>query len=225
LAGKHSAQSEAENDRGPLRRSLPILAGTAVAAVVLISGAVVTFNLTGSSGGKPEVLASATVSDPADLDRNTDRADRGNRPSTSAEAIPSSGAPTTPPPSPSLTPTLTPTSPTPTAKRSTTPPPPPATTGSVTSTGSCQASYYATGSTTANGESFNPDGITAAHKTLPFNTRVRVTNLGTNSSVVVRINDRGPFVANRCIDLSRGAFKAIASLNAGVISIKYEVLA
>jgi rare lipoprotein A len=97
--------------------------------------------------------------------------------------------------------------------------------GTVTSKGTCGASFYDTGSRTANGEPFNPDGITAAHKTLAFNTRVRVTNRANGKSVVVRINDRGPFVAGRCLDLSRGAFKEIASLSAGVLTVDYEVLA
>jgi rare lipoprotein A len=97
--------------------------------------------------------------------------------------------------------------------------------GTVTSRGTCGASYYDTGSRTANGETFDPDGITAAHKTLPFNTRVRVTNRANGKSVVVRINDRGPFVDGRCLDLSRGAFREIASLSAGVLTVDYEVLA
>jgi rare lipoprotein A len=96
--------------------------------------------------------------------------------------------------------------------------------GTVTDSGSCRMSYYETGSTTANGEPFDPDGLTAAHKTLAFNTRVRVTNTANGDSVVVRINDRGPFVAGRCMDLSRGAFDAIASLGSGVITAKYEIL-
>jgi rare lipoprotein A len=96
--------------------------------------------------------------------------------------------------------------------------------GTVVSTGSCKASFYASGQKTANGERFVPDGITAAHKTLPFNTKVRVTNEANGKSVVVRINDRGPFVAGRCLDLSRGAFVQIASVSAGVASVKYEVL-
>jgi len=97
----------------------------------------------------------------------------------------------------------------------------------VASTGSCGISWYASGTRTANGEAFNPDGLTAAHKTLPFNTKVRVTNLSNNKSVTVRITDRGPFVASRCIDLSRGAFGTIASLGAGVLAksqVKYEIL-
>ena len=97
----------------------------------------------------------------------------------------------------------------------------------VASTGSCGVSYYASGTRTANGDRFNPDGITAAHKTLPFGTKVRVTNLSNNESVTVTINDRGPFVASRCLDLSRGAFRQIASLSAGVLpksQVKYEIL-
>jgi rare lipoprotein A len=71
------------------------------------------------------------------------------------------------------------------------------------------ASYYASGSMTASGAHFNPDGLTAAHRTLPFGTRVLVTNRSNGQSVVVTINDRGPFVGGRVIDLSRGAARAI----------------
>jgi rare lipoprotein A len=92
----------------------------------------------------------------------------------------------------------------------------------VVDSGTCGVSYYETGSVTASGEPFDPDGLTAAHKTLPFDTRVRVTANG--KSVVVRINDRGPFVSGRCLDLARGAFAEIASLSSGVITAKYEVL-
>lgn len=86
-------------------------------------------------------------------------------------------------------------------------------------------SYYSDGQVTADGEQFDPNAFTAAHKTLPFNTRVRVTNPANGESVVVRINDRGPFVSGRCLDLSRAAFEAIASLGTGVLpAAKYEVL-
>jgi len=71
------------------------------------------------------------------------------------------------------------------------------------------ASWYGSGHRTANGERFVPGGLTAAHRTLPFGTRVRVTNAKTGRSVVVRINDRGPFVHGRSIDLSKGAARAI----------------
>ncbi|HEX6500932.1 MAG TPA: septal ring lytic transglycosylase RlpA family protein [Micromonosporaceae bacterium] len=90
--------------------------------------------------------------------------------------------------------------------------------------GTCEASYYSDGQRTADGETFNPDAYTAAHRTLPFNTRVRVTNTANGKSVVVRINDRGPYVAGRCLDLSRAAFGAIASYSSGVVTVKYEVL-
>lgn len=88
----------------------------------------------------------------------------------------------------------------------------------------CRASYYASGSRTANGERFDPNGLTAAHKTLKFNTRVRVTNTDNGESVDVRINDRGPFVSGRCIDLARGAFVKIASTSQGVANVRVEVL-
>ncbi|AVT31097.1 MULTISPECIES: septal ring lytic transglycosylase RlpA family protein [unclassified Plantactinospora] len=94
----------------------------------------------------------------------------------------------------------------------------------VVQTGSCGASYYDQGQVTANGESFNPNALTAAHKTLPFDTRVRVTNPDNGRSVVVRINDRGPFIEGRCIDLSRAGFEAIAALSLGAIDVRYEVL-
>jgi rare lipoprotein A len=97
--------------------------------------------------------------------------------------------------------------------------------GAVTSSGTCGASFYDTGSTTANGEAFDPEGLTAASKTLAFNTRVRVTNTANGKQVVVRINDRGPFVAGRCLDLARGAFRQIASLGAGVLTARFEILA
>ncbi|MBX3214381.1 MAG: septal ring lytic transglycosylase RlpA family protein [Labilithrix sp.] len=90
----------------------------------------------------------------------------------------------------------------------------------------CQASYYQSGSKTANGESFDPNGMTAAHRTLAFNTRLRVTNKANGKSVDVRINDRGPFGSSRrCLDLARGAFAAIAPLSAGVITVEYGTLA
>ncbi|GAB3853829.1 hypothetical protein GCM10029963_45810 [Micromonospora andamanensis] len=66
--------------------------------------------------------------------------------------------------------------------------------------------------------------MTAAHKTLPFDTKVRVTNPANGKSVTVRINDRGPFIEGRCLDLARGAFAEIASLDLGHIEVRYEVL-
>jgi len=101
--------------------------------------------------------------------------------------------------------------------------PPPAA-AAVAYTGTCDASYYDQGKRTANGEAFAPDGLTAAHRSLPFDSQVRVTNVANGKSVVVRINDRGPFVSGRCLDLSRGSFQAIANLGSGVIDVRYEVL-
>jgi rare lipoprotein A len=86
------------------------------------------------------------------------------------------------------------------------------------------ASYYWQGQQTASGARFNPDGLTAAHRSLPFGTRVRVTNQSNGQSVVVTINDRGPFVGGRVIDLSRGAARAINMTGAGVARVSLEVL-
>lgn len=86
------------------------------------------------------------------------------------------------------------------------------------------ASYYKSGKRTANGERFNPMGLTAAHRSLPFGTKLRVTNLRTGKSVVVRINDRGPFIRGRVIDLSLGAARVIGLHNTGVGRISYTVL-
>ncbi|RQW99468.1 septal ring lytic transglycosylase RlpA family lipoprotein [Micromonospora inaquosa] len=94
----------------------------------------------------------------------------------------------------------------------------------VLESGSCGASFYSDGQLTANGESFNPGALTAAHKTLPFNTKVRVTNPANGKSVTVRINDRGPFIDGRCLDLSRAAFATIASVDVGALTVRYEVL-
>jgi rare lipoprotein A len=86
------------------------------------------------------------------------------------------------------------------------------------------ASYYKSGRKTANGERFNPNGFTAAHRSLKFGTRVRVTNLKTGRSVVVRINDRGPFISGRIIDLAYGAAKAVGLHNSGVAKVRVAVL-
>ncbi|MGY4899499.1 septal ring lytic transglycosylase RlpA family protein [Micromonospora aurantiaca (nom. illeg.)] len=107
-------------------------------------------------------------------------------------------------------------SPSPTAKKTSSP--------KVVDSGSCGASFYAEGQMTANGETFNPNALTAAHKTLPFNTKVRVTNPDNGKSVVVRINDRGPFIDGRCLDLSRAAFATIAATSLGHVNVRYEVL-
>jgi len=86
------------------------------------------------------------------------------------------------------------------------------------------ASYYKSGRLTANGEKFNPNGFTAAHRFLKFGTLVRVTNLKTGRSIVVRINDRGPFIRGRIIDLAYGAAKAVGLHNSGVAKVQVAVL-
>ncbi|MCF4165201.1 septal ring lytic transglycosylase RlpA family protein [Zavarzinia compransoris] len=89
------------------------------------------------------------------------------------------------------------------------------------------ASWYGPGfhgRLTANGEIYNQNSLTAAHKSLPFNTRVRVTALSTGRSVVVKINDRGPYVGNRIIDLSAAAASAIGLRHQGVGKVKLEIL-
>jgi rare lipoprotein A len=88
------------------------------------------------------------------------------------------------------------------------------------------ASYYGTesGSQTASGARFNPSGMTAAHRSLPFGTKVRVTNKRNGRSVVVTINDRGPFIRGRIIDLSSGAAGVIGMRSSGVAPVSMEVL-
>ena len=90
-----------------------------------------------------------------------------------------------------------------------------------------KASYYGArhhGRKTASGEPFNKNALTAAHKTLPFGSRVRVTNLNNQKSVVVRINDRGPYTRGRIIDLSEQAAREINMIRAGVARVKVERL-
>ena len=96
-------------------------------------------------------------------------------------------------------------------------------TGSHAETETGYASFYADkfeGRKTANGEIFNQSKLTAAHKKLPFGTQVMVTNLANGRSVQVRINDRGPFVSGRIIDLTKAAAKEIDMLGAGVARVR-----
>ncbi len=89
------------------------------------------------------------------------------------------------------------------------------------------ASYYADkfhGRKTSNGETYNMNAFTAAHPTLPFGTRVTVTNVKNSKSVTLRINDRGPFVKNRIIDVSLAAAKQLDMLGTGTAEVTIEVL-
>ena len=99
--------------------------------------------------------------------------------------------------------------------------------GQTTVTSDGLASWYGpkfAGRQTANGEIFDPSQLTAAHKTLPFGTQVRVTNLNNGRSVVVRINDRGPFKPGRVIDLSRAAAERIGMIGSGTAPVSLELL-
>ena len=86
------------------------------------------------------------------------------------------------------------------------------------------ASYYWEGSRVATGARYNPDGLTAAHRTLPFGTRLRVIDLISKKSVDVIVNDRGPFVPGRVLDLSRGAATVLGMTGRGVTPIKATVM-
>ena len=85
------------------------------------------------------------------------------------------------------------------------------------------ASYYWQPQRVASGGWFNPNALTAAHKTLPFGTRVKVTNLRNGRSVVVRINDRGPYIRGRIIDLSRRAAGVVGMQRAGVVPVRVQI--
>ncbi|MCC6949591.1 MAG: septal ring lytic transglycosylase RlpA family protein [Bradyrhizobiaceae bacterium] len=87
-----------------------------------------------------------------------------------------------------------------------------------------KASFYSHGSKTASGERYDPNGMTAAHRTLPFGTRVRVTDTRTRRSAVVRINDRGPFIKGRIIDVSRGAARQLGMIGRGVAMVDIQVV-
>jgi rare lipoprotein A len=89
------------------------------------------------------------------------------------------------------------------------------------------ASYYGkelAGNRTASGERFNPSGLTAAHRSLPLGTKLRVTNKSTGDAVIVRVNDRGPFIKSRLIDLSFGAAKEIGMVRTGTARVTVEIL-
>ena len=90
-----------------------------------------------------------------------------------------------------------------------------------------KASYYASkfqGRKTASGEPYDQSKLTAAHRKLPFGTTVKVTNLQNGRSVTVRVNDRGPYIKGRIIDLSSSAFNRIANLKKGIIEVRLEIV-
>jgi rare lipoprotein A len=86
------------------------------------------------------------------------------------------------------------------------------------------ASFYSTGTKTANGEKFDAKELTAAHRTLPFGTKLRVTNVATGQSVTVRVNDRGPFIPGRVVDVSHGAAESLGMVGRGITKVKLDVV-
>src|SRR4051794_23431078 len=86
------------------------------------------------------------------------------------------------------------------------------------------ASFYSYDMQTASGEQFNPRELTAAHRTLPFGTRLRVTDVATGHSVTVRVNDRGPFIPGRVVDLSHSAAESLGMVGDGVAKVKLDVV-
>ncbi|WP_405102107.1 septal ring lytic transglycosylase RlpA family protein [Micromonospora sp. NBC_01412] len=208
MAGRHSRIRMFTSPAG--------IAATAAVGVALVVGG--TVGAVQLASGEPADSAPALVDAPAS--------------SPTVPASPSAGLPPSASPSPTVTasPKATRTQAASRSKARTAAPKPaattkkPAPTSTVVDSGSCGASFYDEGQLTANGENFNPDELTAAHKTLPFDTKVRVTNPANGKSVTVRINDRGPFIEGRCIDLSRAAFATITSVDVGALTVKYEVL-
>jgi rare lipoprotein A len=86
------------------------------------------------------------------------------------------------------------------------------------------ASFYTEGTKTASGERFDTRELTAAHRTLPFGTRLRVTNVATGQSVTVRVNDRGPFVPGRVVDVSHSAAETLGMVEGGIAKVKLDVV-
>ncbi len=89
---------------------------------------------------------------------------------------------------------------------------------------SVRASFYQDGARTASGEKFNPGGLTAAHRTLPFGTRLKLVNKSNGKAVIVRVNDRGPFIQGRNLDVSRGAAVALGMVGSGVTTLQMTQL-
>ncbi|MEV2237680.1 septal ring lytic transglycosylase RlpA family protein [Micromonospora sp. NPDC049891] len=210
MAGKHSRTRRITSPAG--------LTASAVVAVALAVGGTV---------GAVRLTAESEPVRPAAIDLSPTSETSSPAPG-SPSASPSASASASPSPTVSPTPSRTAQAPSRSKQRTASPTPKPTakktTARPVVDTGSCGASFYWQGQMTANGETFNPEGMTAAHKTLPFDTKVRVTNPANGKSVTVRINDRGPFIEGRCLDLARGAFAEIASLDLGHIEVRYEVL-
>ncbi|WP_329519044.1 septal ring lytic transglycosylase RlpA family protein [Spirillospora sp. NBC_01491] len=205
-AGKHH----------PKNRLRTILIASGVAVAFVAAGAIVLLGGDGSAGSARAAQTAPRSTTPlADPPRTVpERADRG-RPR--APEPPSDARPEVPSQAETVAKPKTEKAVKP--KRKQVPKP------RVLRTGSCEASFYWEGQMTASGERFDPDELTAAHKTLPMGSRVRVTNKNNGRSVTVRINDRGPYAGGRCLDLSKAAMTKVGGTGSGVIPVRYQVLA
>lgn len=203
-SGRHRLADPANTDKTSrtLRTILITAAGIAAVAIGAITVAVT---------GSASPAASASRTEAAYPPRTLDRVSRS--------------APRAPLPTPTDSPTAEPTETPPTRQAQPVQKKQAQQHRKILSRGSCEASYYGSGGHTASGEAFDPGALTAAHRTLPLGSKVRVINRNNDRSVVVRINDRGPFVAGRCLDLSSAAMHAVGGLASGVIPVRYEVLA
>lgn len=195
--GRHRHTDTPKTLRIALVAAAGVATATLTAIAVSVTGPGSSSAQTRSASARDAALAEMSPPPPRPADHPGD-ADRGR------ERTPSA----TPTPQPSET------SPEPKKKRH-----------RILSRGSCEASYYGIHGRTASGETYDPDALTAAHRTLPLGSKVRVINRHNDRSVIVRINDRGPFVAGRCLDLSSAAMQAVGGLGSGVIPVRYEVLA
>jgi rare lipoprotein A len=196
---RHGAWQIKKRTRSGQQALVPTAAALTVAGL-LVGGTGAALQLNPSNRNAPVGIASMVDAEafPPDRDAEADRASRDDaRPADSGEAAPASATEET-------------------AKAANAP---------IVSSGSCEASYYDGRRATASGEQFDATDLTAGHRSLPFDTRVRIINAANGESVIVRINDRGPYRDDRCLNLSEAAFDTIADLGAGVIDVRYEVLA
>ncbi|NUT35444.1 MAG: septal ring lytic transglycosylase RlpA family protein [Hamadaea sp.] len=199
VTGKHTTPAGG----APGRRFLGPVATAVVATVAIVGATAGIVHLTGERRTSGEAVVASAAASPS---------------AASASASPSPSAAT---PSPSASATKAASR---SGTRTTAPSPTKTRASTVVSSGTCGASFYDEPQMTANGETFDPDALTAASKTIAFDTRVRVTSLDTGKSVIVRINDRGPYIDGRCLDLSRAAFDVIDDLGKGEVDVKYEIL-
>ncbi|MEO3823199.1 septal ring lytic transglycosylase RlpA family protein [Actinomadura sp. B10D3] len=192
-------------------RTILIVSGAAVA--VLAVGAFALADTGGGAGSAGAARSAPRATDDPLADRPHEEPTRASR-----------GGTRSPEPSPTKTPETEPPKPDSQAAQVAKPKKKKKKKYKVVGSGSCEASYYWEGQMTASGERFDPNALTAAHKTLPMGSKVRVTNKNNGRSVIVRINDRGPYAGGRCLDLSRAAMKKVGGTGAGVIPVRYEVL-